>query len=284
MAALGRSRSPRARAAAVGGFPGLRKVIGGIPYRLALAGGWIDQPFVSRHNPRPPGSMVVVGIEPTFRAMDRSGLATGTRKVAVERWRGRLPRRAPEALVRELYAAENEGRAEPSGSQDMIGLVYPGINRLEYDIRANGGVFPRQIETIAAEAPALWLERVLHVLPVAPRPPGYGPLGEQHLDPAWIARLGESGVACFNAIRHRDLAALGASFNECMACWTRLLPHTVRHPTLTLDLEELLRAYQRRYAGAMYSGCGGGYLYVVADEPVPGAFHVQIRRVASTPR
>ena len=35
-------------------------VIGAIPYRMALAGGWIDQPFVSRHNPAPPGSMVVV--------------------------------------------------------------------------------------------------------------------------------------------------------------------------------------------------------------------------------
>ena len=46
-------------------------VIGAIPYRMALAGGWIDQPFVSRLNPTPPGSMVVVGLEPTFRFMDR---------------------------------------------------------------------------------------------------------------------------------------------------------------------------------------------------------------------
>lgn len=267
-----------------GNPPDLGRVIGRIPYRLALAGGWIDQPFVSRVNPRPPGSMVVVGIEPTFRAMDRSGLATGTRKVAMERWRGRLPRRAPEVLVRELYAAENAGRAEPSGSQDMIGLIHPGINRLDYDFAAGGGVFPRHIETLQAESSLRWLERVLHVLPVAPRPPGYGPLGEQNLNPAWIARLGESGVACFAAIRRRDLAALGASLNECMACWTRLLPHTVRHPTLTLDLEALLRVYQRRYAGAMYSGCGGGYLYVVADEPVPGAFQIRIRRAATPSR
>ena len=27
----------------------------------------------------------------------------------------------------------------------------------------------------------------------------------------------------------------------------------------------------------MYSGCGGGYLYVVSEEPVPGAFHVKVR-------
>ena len=38
------------------------KFLGGIPNRLQLAGGWIDQPFVSKHNRQPPGSMVVVQI------------------------------------------------------------------------------------------------------------------------------------------------------------------------------------------------------------------------------
>ena len=42
------------------GVPAIASVIGSIPNRLALAGGWIDQPFVSRLNPQPPGSMVVV--------------------------------------------------------------------------------------------------------------------------------------------------------------------------------------------------------------------------------
>lgn len=44
-----------------------------------------------------------------------------------------------------------------------------------------------------------------------------------------------------------------------------------------VDLKGILRAYQRRYAGAMYSGCGGGYLFVVSDEPVPGGFQITIR-------
>ena len=60
----------------------LRKFVGSIPYRLALAGGWIDQPFVSKFYPSPPGSMVVVSLKPIFRFMDRSGIATGTRTVA----------------------------------------------------------------------------------------------------------------------------------------------------------------------------------------------------------
>ena len=264
--------------------PAVSRILGSIPYRLQLAGGWIDQPFVSRHNPKPPGSMVVAQIVPDFRPMDRSGLASGTRVVAARIWNGRLPRRPPGELVRELYGAENAGKAEPSGSQDMVGLVYPGINRLDYDFAANGGVYPAHIESINDVRTTQWLERVLHLLPVEPRPIGYWPLGWKNLDPAWIARLGRSGRDCFEAISRRDLKALGASLNLTMRCWETVLPEVVRHPLITVDLPGLLKAYQRRYAGAMFSGCGGGYLIVASDEPVPGAFHVTIRSVGGQTR
>src|SRR5208283_3503430 len=66
----------------------ITRVIGNIPNRLALAGGWIDQPFISRHNPRPPGSMVVVSIQPDFPVLERAGLANGTRTVATKLWNG----------------------------------------------------------------------------------------------------------------------------------------------------------------------------------------------------
>ena len=77
----------------------LTDVIGEIPYRIALAGGWIDQPFVSQLNPTPPGSMVVIGLEPTFRWMERAGMATGTRKIALKLWNNRLPAGDPATLV-----------------------------------------------------------------------------------------------------------------------------------------------------------------------------------------
>src|ERR1044071_5706608 len=123
------------------------RYLGAIPNRLQLAGGWIDQPFVSRCNPRPPGSMVVVQIEPDFRPMNRSGIASGTRAIASQLWQGKLPNRPREQLVRELYRAENKGKADPSGSQDMIGLIYPGVNRLDYDHNVHGGIFPSHIES-----------------------------------------------------------------------------------------------------------------------------------------
>jgi hypothetical protein len=253
------------------------KLLGSIPNRLQLAGGWIDQPFVSQHNSKPPGSMVVVQIEPTFRPMDRSGIASGTRAVAMKIWKGKLPNRPPEELARELYEVENKGKTEPSGSQDMIGLVYPGVNRLDYDYKVHGGIFPAHIESCNRPKVARWLEKVLHLIPVEPRPDGYNPLGKKNLTPKWVAKLGQSGQDCFEAIVKMDAPALGASLNLNMKCWETLLPDVVRHPLLKVDLLALLKAYQQQYLGAMYSGCGGGYLIVVSDEPVPGAFQVSVR-------
>ena len=252
-------------------------VIGKIPYRMAFAGGWIDQPFVSRLNPSPPGSMVVVALEPAFPFMDRCGMGTSTRKVAMRLWNGALPEGNPEHLVRELYAAENLGRPEPSGSQDMAGLIYPGVNRLDYDYAYEGGYFPVHIASNNDPDIARWVEDVVHMVPIAPRPEGYNPLGEKNLDPEWIGRLGHSGMDCYEAILARDPEGLGASMSDCMKCWEALLPHTVRHPTLTVDLMAILGYYRSRYAGAMYSGSGGGYLYVVSEEPVPGSIRVKVR-------
>jgi hypothetical protein len=255
----------------------ITELIGRIPYRMAFAGGWIDQPFISRFNPDPPGSMVVVSLEPTVRFMDRCGMATSTRAAAMRLWNGQLPDRDPGELIRELYAAENEGKSDPSGSQDMAGLIYPGVNRLDYDFTCEGGIFPAHVESNNDPAIARWLEQTVHLIPVAVRPPQYNPLGVKTIAPEWIARLGKSGRDCYDAILARDAAKLGASMNECTLCWEALLPHTVAHPEASVDLKAILKYYQTRYAGAMYSGCGGGSLFIVSEETVPGAFRVNIR-------
>jgi len=253
-------------------------VVGHIPYRLALAGGWIDQPYVSKHLPSAPGSMVTVQVTPQFRFLDRSGICGSTRRIATDMWGGEVPQgRDKMELVRELYRAENEGLAEPSGSQDMIGLVYPGVNRLDYDINHEGGYFPVHVESNNQPDVAAWFESMVYLVPVITRPEGYNPLGRQNFDPEWVARLGKTGQDCFEAIVAKDLANLGASFNECMLCWQTILPDVVDHPTIKMDLMELLKFYQDNYAGAMFSGCGGGYFYVASETPVPGGFQVKVR-------
>ncbi len=255
----------------------LTDVIGAIPYRMAFAGGWIDQPFISCLNPNPPGSMVVVSLQPTVRFMEFSGMGTSTRKAAYSLWGETLPEGDPASLVRELYEAENQGKADPSGAQDMAGIIYPGISRLDFDHRHEGGFFPLQVESCNDPQTARWLEEVIYVVPIAQRPPGYSPLGEMNLDPQWIANLSQSGKDCYEAILARDAKALGMAMNISMICWEKLLPNTVRHPLIKLDLLSILKHYQERFAGAMYSGCGGGYLYVVSDEPGPGGFQVKVR-------
>jgi hypothetical protein len=255
----------------------ITSVIGKIPYRMALAGGWIDQPFVSRLNPEPPGSIVVVGLEPTCRYMDRCGMGTSTRRVAQRLWGDGLPPGEPADLVRQLYQAENQGKAEPSGSQDMAGLIYPGVNRLDYDGSVEGGYFPAHIESCNDPAIARWIEAVFYMVPVNQRPDGYNPLEVKNLNTEWIQRLGQSGKDCYSAILARDLCGLGESMNECMRCWEAILPGTVRHHTINIDLMAVLDYYQRRFPGAMYSGSGGGYVYVVSNDPVPGGFQVKVR-------
>ena len=244
---------------------------------MALAGGWIDQPFISRHNPEPPGSMVVVALEPFFWFMDRCGMASSTRRIATGLWNGALPNRPPAELVRELYWAENTGKAEPSGSQDMIGLVYPGVSRLDYDASVEGGKFPVRIESNCDPEIARWVETVFHLVPINQRPAGYSPLDIRNLHPGWIAQLGRTGKDCFDAILSTDISRLGDSINHCMRCWDAILPHTVQHPAINIDLKAILSWFQSRYPGAMYSGCGGGYLIVVSEEPVPGSLRIKVR-------
>ena len=88
-------------------------------------------------------------------------MGTSTRRVAAKLWGDALPDRDPADLVRELYQAENEGQAEPSGSQDMAGLIYPGVNRLDYDAEYEGGYFPCHVENNIDPKVARWLERVI---------------------------------------------------------------------------------------------------------------------------
>jgi hypothetical protein len=269
---------PAAAPSGSGAPTALAGAIGSLPYRLQMAGGWIDQPFVSSVNPEPPGSMVVVSLRPVVRYMDRCGMATGTRVVARALWGDAFPEgRTPASLVRELYAAENAERVDPSGSQDMCGLVYPGISRLDYDATIDGGWFPSRVESTTDPDVVAWLERVIHLVPVGQRPPDYSPLGTKRLDPAWVARLSASGRACYDAIRAMDLAALGESLNECSRAWDAILPGVFEHPTLTIDLRALLAAYAADHAGAMLSGCGGGYVIVASETPPAGSSRIVVR-------
>ena len=95
----------------------------------------------------------------------------------------------------------------------MIGLIYPGVSRLDYNFNVHGGYFTEHIESNNDPDVAAWFENVMHILPVAPRPDGYNPLEIKNLDPEWIRRGLQALVRVCDALAfahskgviHRDL-------------------------------------------------------------------------------
>jgi cytidyltransferase-like protein len=237
------------------------------PYRLCIAGGWIDQPWVSKMHP---GSVVVAQIWPTMEFNDRSGLATSSRKVGIQIWGDRYPEGDHERNAKLLFGAENPpGKAYVSGSQDHIGLLYPGINRLFY----SGNYWPERIDSTTEKDICDWLSEVIYLVPLEPRPQGYDPLKIMHLEKPLVKELGDAGNLCWDAIMKKDITGLGKSMTDTLLSWKKILPFTV--PDWVL--KELETKYFPHYPGAITSGSGGGYVMVVSEKPVEGAVRIKVR-------
>jgi cytidyltransferase-like protein len=237
------------------------------PYRLCIAGGWIDQPWVSKMHP---GSVVVAQVWPTMDFNDRSGLATSSRKVGIEIWGDKYPDGDYKQNAKLLFGAENPpGKAYVSGSQDHIGLLYPGINRLYY----RGGYWPERIDSATDMDICEWLSDVIWLVSLEPRPQGYDPLKIMHLEKPLVKELGEAGNSCWDAIMKKDITLLGRSMTNTLLSWRKILPLTV--PDWVLD--EMERKYFPNYPGAITSGSGGGYVMIASDKPVEGAIKIKVR-------
>lgn len=237
------------------------------PYRVCLAGGWIDQPWVSEIHP---GSVVVAQLWPTIDFNDRSGMATSSRKVAIELWGDHLPEGDAVRNAQLLFGAENPPGSEYiSGSQDHIGLLVPGVTRIDY----NGGFWPVHLENTQDRETCEWLTAVLNFIPLQPRPEGYDPIITKNLKPQLVKRLGEAGKRCYDAILKRDVKLLGESMKETLICWSEMLPETV--PGWIMN--ELETNHFSKYSGAITSGSGGGYIVVPSEEKIEGAIKVKIR-------
>jgi len=237
------------------------------PYRLCLAGGWIDQPWVSEIYP---GSVVVAQIWPTMDFNDRSGLATSSRKVGIQIWGDRYPEGDFQQNAKLLFGAENPpGKKYISGSQDHIGLLYPGVNRLYY----NGGYWPERVDSTTRNDICDWLSNILHLVPLEPRPDGYDPLKDMHLEKSIIRELGESGDLCWDAIINKDVSKLGKALTATLLSWKKILPLTV--PDWVMS--EMETKYFPNYPGAITSGSGGGYVIVVSEKEIEGAIKIRVR-------
>jgi cytidyltransferase-like protein len=237
------------------------------PYRLCLAGGWMDQPWVSEVHP---GSVVVAQIWPGQGFNDRSGMATSSRNVAIDLWGNQLPQGDPVRNAKLLFGAENPPGSEYiSGSQDQLGLLVPGISRLDY----NGTYWPGNIENTVDRETCDWLSRVLHLVPLQPRPEGYNPILEKNLEIHLVKRLADSGVNCFEAIQKKDVILLGEAMKETFLTWRKMLPGTV--PDWVM--EEMETNYFLRYPGAITSGSGGGYIIFPSEKEIEGTLKIKVK-------
>jgi cytidyltransferase-like protein len=239
-----------------------------IPFRIDLAGGWLDQPFVSQHYP---GAVVTISIEPTLAFNERSGMASSTRNAAIELWGTRLPVGDLDKTAKTLFCYDNPpGTKEISGSQDAIGIVYPGLAKANYE----GEYWPSQIEVRRDEESLQFVERALYLITLGPRHDGFDVLTNTIIDRDRAKALADAADDCWQAILHRDLRAFGDAFRRSFEAQIAMFPDMVNP-----QIFDLIDQYRASALGWKLSGAGGGgYLILVADHPIPNAIRITARR------
>lgn len=239
-----------------------------IPYRIELCGGWHDQPDVNRLCP---GSVIVMAIEPTVEFNERSGMATSSRHRAVDLWRTAIPSGNREKLAKMLFCLENPpGTKAISGSQDQLGLLLPGLNRLDYD----NGYWPVAINSCLDENILAFIEKHLWLVALPRRRDDYDVLGKTNINPDSAARLAEATDRCWNALMTQNISQWGKAMTDCLNAQLEMYP-----AMMTPDIASAIDMYRNQAAGWKITGCGGGgYLLLVSEQEIPLALSVKAVR------
>ncbi|MDR0824918.1 MAG: adenylyltransferase/cytidyltransferase family protein [Prevotella sp.] len=239
-----------------------------IPYRIDIAGGWLDQPNVSSLYP---GPVLTISIEPDYDFNDRSGMSTSSRKKAIELWQVDIPSGDKEKLAKTLFCFENPpGTKYVSGSQDSLGIVLPGLNRLHYD----GGFWPAEIEKIQDDDLLSWIEKRLWLVPLYPRHSNYDVLADTNITADNAKRLSDAANKAWTALTEKNILKLGKAVRESFEAQIAMYPHMIND-----DIYEVLDKYKDKALGWKLSGAGGGgYLTLVSENPIENAIQIRIRR------
>lgn len=249
----------------------LRKVRSHIPYRIDLAGTWIDQPYVSCHGA---GWALTISIEPTAEFMERAGMSTSTRNAARKIWPYELPAYNEEMLAKLLFCFENDPEHEGhiSGAQDAIGICMSGLCRHYYE----GRYWPSRIETCHDEEILSWLESHLCLVPMFPRRPGTSVIEGKDITPHKVKQLTDAAERCWNAIQTRDLNGFAEAYRASFEAQIAMFPAMMAD-----GVQEYINAWRSKaLAWKMTGAGGGGYLALVVEEVPEGSIPVVIRRYA----
>lgn len=239
-----------------------------IPYRVELCGGWLDQPAV---NSMQPGSVLTISIFPDIEFNHRSGMATSSRKKAMELWQTEIPVGNPEELARVLFCVENPpGTKQVSGSQDQLGILMPGLNKLNYD----NGYWPVSIDSCLDDDLMAFVERNLWLVQLPQREGDYDPYRDQNINADSARRLAEAADAAWQAIQDRDPKKWGEATCACLNAQLEMFPHMAND-----DVNSAIERYRDLAYGWKLTGAGGGgYLLLISDREIPGGIHISIRR------
>ena len=239
-----------------------------MPYRIDLAGGWLDQPYVGKYAQ---GPVITISIEPTVEFNERSGMATSTRKKAIELWHSDVPAGDKEQLAKILFRYENPpGTKVFAGSQDSIGIVMPGLNKIEYD----GGYWPAHITSVHDEDILSWIEEHLSLITLGPRESTYDVLEDTEINRENAEALKDAAEKCWEAVVKRNLREFGEHFRGSFQAQIKMFPNMVSPNTFST-----INKYTKTALGWKLSGAGGGgYLIFVTDKPMRGAMKIKIRR------
>ena len=241
-----------------------------MPYRIDLAGGWLDQPFVSKHCP---GAVITISLEPTIEFNERSGMASSTRRKAIELWGNKLPTEDPEKLAKILFCYDNPpGTRTISGSQDAIGLVYPGLARAHY----KGDYWPERIEHCLDPETLDFVEQALYLRPLGPRHAEYDVLSDTRIDAAGSRALAAASDLCWEGILGHNVEQFGSAIRQAFEAQIAMFPNMI-----SASIQDLIDQYEHTALGWKLSGAGGGgYLILASEEPIEGAIRIAVRGCA----
>ena len=240
-----------------------------LPYRIDIAGTWIDQPYVSRYGA---GWAITASIEPTHEFMERGGMSTSTRNAAKKIWPLELPAYNEEMLARMVFCFENdpENKGHVSGAQDAIGICISGLSRHYYD----GHYWPEKIETIHEEDILSWLESHVCLVPMFPRRPGCSVVEGKDITTDKVKDLADAAARCWDAIMAKDLEAFANAFKDSFNAQIAMFP-AMMQPGVQDHIDNWK---DKALAWEMLGAGGGGHLLLVVDSIPKGTIPISIRR------
>jgi galactokinase/mevalonate kinase-like predicted kinase len=215
--------------------------------------------------------VLTISIEPTIEFNERSGMASSTRRKAIELWQTDIPSGNREKLARMLFSYENPpGTKIIAGSQDAIGIVMPGLNKLNY----SGSYWPEEIISVHDENILSWLENHLYLITLGPRSKDYDVFDKTNINLENALALKEASELCWEAILNSNLEKFGFYFRKSFEAQIKLFPNMVYS-----EIFEIIERYKNSSFGWKLSGAGGGgYIIFISEKEIPGSIKIKIRR------